>query len=143
MGRSPRWPAAARPPAGPGREATAATAVRRSAPTYTTRPESHWTARATSTSRTRRTASSERWTPPLALSPRWRASSSPPVRPAIAATTAMAVRLPAELNGPQGIAADNNGNLNVVDEENSAIRKVTVATGVITTVAGVPQSFGY
>ncbi len=42
----------------------------------------------------------------------------------------------AELNQPEGIAVDAYGNLWIADTGNSAIRKVTASTGVITTVAG-------
>jgi sugar lactone lactonase YvrE len=42
----------------------------------------------------------------------------------------------AELNGPTGLALDGAGNLYIADKGNNAIRKVTAATGVITTVAG-------
>lgn len=42
----------------------------------------------------------------------------------------------AELNGPGAIAIDSAGNFYIADFYNSAVRKVTAATGVITTVAG-------
>ena len=42
----------------------------------------------------------------------------------------------AELNYPTGLALDSAGNLYIVDTYHEAIRKVTAATGVITTVAG-------
>src|SRR6185312_2277000 len=42
----------------------------------------------------------------------------------------------AELNYPAGIALDNAGNIYVVDTQNVRIRKITAATGIITTVAG-------
>jgi trimeric autotransporter adhesin len=42
----------------------------------------------------------------------------------------------AQLASPQGIAADAAGNLFIADFENHRIRKVTAATGLITTVAG-------
>src|SRR5262249_40977725 len=41
----------------------------------------------------------------------------------------------AELNSPEGIAADNFGNLFILDKGNERIRKVD-PTGIITTVAG-------
>ncbi len=42
----------------------------------------------------------------------------------------------AELNGPDAIALDSAGNIYIADFFNNVIRKVTVATGIITTVAG-------
>ncbi|GAB3510321.1 hypothetical protein GCM10027341_48610 [Spirosoma knui] len=42
----------------------------------------------------------------------------------------------ARLNLPFGVAVDGVGNIYIADSENSCIRKVTVATGVISTVAG-------
>jgi hypothetical protein len=42
----------------------------------------------------------------------------------------------AELNWPTGIALDAAGNLYIADTNNSVIREVNLATGVITTVAG-------
>jgi subtilase family serine protease/sugar lactone lactonase YvrE len=42
----------------------------------------------------------------------------------------------AELGGPFGVAVDKAGNLYIADTYNSAIRKVTASTGIITTVAG-------
>ena len=42
----------------------------------------------------------------------------------------------ANLNGPQGVALDGAGNLYIADTGNQRIRKVNLATGVITTVAG-------
>jgi uncharacterized protein (TIGR03437 family) len=43
-----------------------------------------------------------------------------------------------------GLALDSAGNLYISDEHNCAIRKVTAATGIITTVAGTgPNSCGY
>ena len=37
---------------------------------------------------------------------------------------------------PTGVAVDSSGNIYIADRENHRIRKVTVATGIITTVAG-------
>jgi uncharacterized repeat protein (TIGR01451 family) len=42
----------------------------------------------------------------------------------------------AELDGPEGTAADAAGNVYFADTDNNCIRKVAAATGVITTVAG-------
>ena len=42
----------------------------------------------------------------------------------------------ASFNQPQGLAVDINGNLYIADMNNGRIRKVTIGTGVITTVAG-------
>lgn len=42
----------------------------------------------------------------------------------------------ARLNFPLGVAVDKDGNLYIADGANNRIRKVTAATGVITTVAG-------
>ena len=42
----------------------------------------------------------------------------------------------ATLKGPQGVCLDTNGDIFIADTANHKIRKVTVSTGVITTVAG-------
>jgi trimeric autotransporter adhesin len=42
----------------------------------------------------------------------------------------------AELNYPQGVALDTSGNIYIADSSNERIRKVTVSTGIISTVAG-------
>jgi trimeric autotransporter adhesin len=42
----------------------------------------------------------------------------------------------AQLNGPQGIAVDGAGNLYIGDTSNQRVRKVTAATGLISTFAG-------
>ncbi|MBK8313867.1 MAG: hypothetical protein IPL01_07490 [Acidobacteria bacterium] len=44
--------------------------------------------------------------------------------------------LQGDLNGPQGIAVDKDGNLFIADRNNSRIRKVDGKTGIITTIAG-------
>jgi alpha-tubulin suppressor-like RCC1 family protein/sugar lactone lactonase YvrE len=48
----------------------------------------------------------------------------------------------ASFQGPQGLAIDIGGNLYVADTNNQTIRKVVVATGVVTTVAGVAGNPG-
>ncbi len=42
----------------------------------------------------------------------------------------------AQLNHPHGVALDGSGNILIADSDNHRIRKVTVSSGVITTVAG-------
>jgi trimeric autotransporter adhesin len=42
----------------------------------------------------------------------------------------------AELNAPHAVAIDASGNIYIADTDNTVIRKVTVSTGIITTVAG-------
>jgi len=48
----------------------------------------------------------------------------------------------ARFNFPQGLASDGSGNLFVADTLNHVVRKVVVATGVVTTVAGSPGVTG-
>ena len=49
----------------------------------------------------------------------------------------------ATVNNPVGVAVDSLGDLYIADSRNNRIRKVTVATGVITTVAGNGESGFY
>ena len=42
----------------------------------------------------------------------------------------------ATLNNPKGVAIDSSGNFYIADYDNYRIRKVTVSTGIITTIAG-------
>ncbi len=42
----------------------------------------------------------------------------------------------AQLNAPKGVCVDQNGNVLISDTGNHVVRKVTLSTGVITTVAG-------
>ena len=49
----------------------------------------------------------------------------------------------AELNDPSGVYLDSSGNIYVADTVNAVIRVVSVSTGIIQTVAGTPQTFGY
>jgi hypothetical protein len=46
------------------------------------------------------------------------------------------------LNGPIGLALDSAGNLYISDSSNRIVRKVSAATGFISTVAGTPQTYG-
>lgn len=48
----------------------------------------------------------------------------------------------AQLNSPWGLALDVSGNLYITDAGNRVIRKVST-TGTISTIAGIPGSFGY
>ncbi len=48
----------------------------------------------------------------------------------------------AQLSGPLGVAVDGAGNLYIADGNNARVRKVTAATGIITTIAG-NGIFGY
>jgi sugar lactone lactonase YvrE len=47
-----------------------------------------------------------------------------------------AIATAAELNGPIGVALDAAGNIYIGEQGNHRIRKLTVSTGIITTVAG-------
>jgi hypothetical protein len=44
----------------------------------------------------------------------------------------------AQFDGPQGLAYDGAGALYVADHRNHAIRKVVVATGIVTTILLLP-----
>ena len=48
----------------------------------------------------------------------------------------------ATLNSPGGLVVDAAGNLYIADTRNNRVRKVTAATGIITTVAGSSPPFG-
>jgi len=48
----------------------------------------------------------------------------------------------ARFDGPQGLAVDRAGNLFVTDSENHTLRKITLATGAVTTVVGSPKRKG-
>jgi sugar lactone lactonase YvrE len=49
----------------------------------------------------------------------------------------------AQLEFPNGVAVDSAGNLYIADSEDDLIRKVTAATGVITTIVGTYRQAGY
>jgi sugar lactone lactonase YvrE len=49
----------------------------------------------------------------------------------------------ARFSSPRGVTSDGLGNLFVADQENHTIRKVVVATGAVTTLAGSPGQVGY
>jgi sugar lactone lactonase YvrE len=49
----------------------------------------------------------------------------------------------AELGNPAGVAVDNAGNLYIADESDAVVWTVTAATGMITVVAGTPNTFGF
>ena len=48
----------------------------------------------------------------------------------------------AKFNGPYGIAYDGGGNLYVSDRTGDVIRKIVIATGVVTTYAGIANTAG-
>ena len=47
----------------------------------------------------------------------------------------------ADLNGPQGIALDGSGNIYIADSLNNRIRKITMSTGIISTIAGMGRPY--
>lgn len=49
----------------------------------------------------------------------------------------------AMFNGPKGIVADGQGNVYVMDTENQAIRRIDLARGGVSTIAGAPERRGY
>ena len=49
----------------------------------------------------------------------------------------------AQLLYPYSIAVDNLGNVFIADAGNDIVREVNVTTGIITTIAGTPQEWGY
>jgi len=49
----------------------------------------------------------------------------------------------AHLRVPYGVAVDAAGNVYISDTGNNIVRKVTASTGIITTIAGNPNSYGY
>jgi hypothetical protein len=48
----------------------------------------------------------------------------------------------ARFNGPIAVTSDGTGNLYVADSSNNAIRKIAIATGVVTTPIGVAGHIG-
>ncbi|HEU4887738.1 MAG TPA: hypothetical protein VFV49_07630 [Thermoanaerobaculia bacterium] len=48
----------------------------------------------------------------------------------------------ARLSGPRGVALDSASNVYIADEDNNRIRRISAATGVITTVAGGGSNYG-
>ena len=49
----------------------------------------------------------------------------------------------ARFNGPYAVAVDSGGNVYVADFRNATIRKITVATGTVTTLAGLAGQVGF
>src|SRR5204863_9258221 len=49
----------------------------------------------------------------------------------------------ARFDTPTSLVADNQGNLYIDDSHNFTIRKLVVATGQVTTIAGSPGEYGY
>jgi len=49
----------------------------------------------------------------------------------------------AQLHTPSGVAFDPEGNLYIADLSNCCVRKITISTGIITTVAGIGRNPGH
>ena len=49
----------------------------------------------------------------------------------------------AQLNFPEGLAVDSQGNVFIADTENSVVREIVASTAIIQTVAGTPGSAGF
>jgi len=49
----------------------------------------------------------------------------------------------ANIESPKGLCVDVSGNILIADTDNHCIRKVDASTGIITTIAGTPDSWGY
>ena len=49
----------------------------------------------------------------------------------------------AQLNYPEGVFADSQGNIFIADTENSVVREIVASTEIIQTVAGTPGSAGF
>ncbi len=49
----------------------------------------------------------------------------------------------AQINDPQQVALDDSGNIYIADYGNEAIRKITVSTGIISTIAGTPTVWSF
>lgn len=47
------------------------------------------------------------------------------------------------LNVPYGVAVDTDGNIYIADTGNNVVRKISASTGVIATIAGNPNAYGY
>ena len=80
-----------------------------------------------------------------ATAPSGRSSSRPGLSPrsrARRSREATTGRTAARFNRPLGIASDGAGNLYVADTDNSTIRKVVIATGAVTTLAGTAGQSG-
>lgn len=49
----------------------------------------------------------------------------------------------ATINSPRGVAIDSSGNVYIADTTNNRVRKLTISTGIITTIAGSSTSGAY